>query len=295
MCRATVILGSVLGLALASPAWADKDKEKAHGHGHEAAIASAPAGRVIVTERDRGLVYTYYRTEFVGGRCPPGLAKKHNGCLPPGQVNRLWVIGRPLPPAIVFQALPDALLAQLAPPPAGYLYVRLNSDILLLQSGSRMVAAIVGDLADLQQPVRPLVSDRDRDAVAGYYRKDYLSGTCPFGLVRTDTGCEVPRPWAIGEPLAPDAPYEPLPQAVLGERDPAPDGYEYIRLGDHILLMMTATRVIDAEIVDLAHVAVTRVGAPSPRARVAVPLDGGGCPPGLAKKHNGCLPPGHAK
>jgi len=21
----------------------------------------------------------------------------------------------------------------------------------------------------------------------------------------------------------------------------------------------------------------------------------GGCPPGLAKKHNGCLPPGHAK
>jgi hypothetical protein len=22
---------------------------------------------------------------------------------------------------------------------------------------------------------------------------------------------------------------------------------------------------------------------------------GGGCPPGLAKKNNGCLPPGHAK
>jgi hypothetical protein len=295
MRRAVVIVGSMLCLALASTSWADKDKEKGHGRGHEAAVALAPAGRVIVPERDRGIVYTYYRTEYVGGRCPPGLAKKGNGCLPPGQANRLWAIGAPLPPALVFQPLPDALLAQLAPPPAGYLYIRLGSDILLMASGSRMVAAIVGDLADLQPPMRPLVSDRDRNVVADYYRNDYLGGACPAGLLRTDTGCEAPRPWALGEPLAPDVPYEPLPQGVLGQVEPAPDGYEYIRLGDRILLMVTATRVISADVLDLAHVAVTRVAVPPP-ARVVVPVEGGGgCPPGLAKKHNGCLPPGHAK
>ncbi len=296
MRRAAVILGSLLCLGLASTSWADKDKDKGHGRGHEAAIAMAPAGRVVVTERDRGIVYAYYRTEFVGGRCPPGLAKKGNGCLPPGQANRVWAIGAPLPPTLVFQPLPDALLAQLAPPPPGYVYIRLGSDILLMASGSRVVVATVGDLTYLEPPVRPLVSDRDRNAVADYYRSDYLSGACPAGLLRTDTGCESPRPWALGEPLASEVPYEALPPAVLGRVDPAPDGYEYIRLGDHILLMATATRVISADIVDLSLVAVTRVLAPPAPARVAVPVEGGGgCPPGLAKKHNGCLPPGHAK
>ena len=54
--------------------------------------------RVIVPDRDRTTVYTYYRTEFGAGRCPPGLAKKGNGCLPPGQARKLWVVGQPLPP-----------------------------------------------------------------------------------------------------------------------------------------------------------------------------------------------------
>lgn len=222
---------------------------------------------------------------------------KGNGCLPPGQVNRAWAIGLPLPPAIVFQPLPDALLAQLAPPPAGYLYIRVGSDILLMAAGSRVIAAPVGDLTDLQPPLRPLVSDRDRNAVTDYYRNDYLNGVCPAGLLRTDAGCEAPRPWALGEPLAPDVPYEPLPQAVLGMLEPPPDGYEYIRVGDHILLMFTDTRLLSADVLDLSRMAVTQVAAPPAPARVVVPVEagGGGCPPGLAKKHNGCLPPGHAK
>ena len=27
--------------------------------------------------------------------CPPGLAMKGNGCLPPGQAKKMWVYGRP--------------------------------------------------------------------------------------------------------------------------------------------------------------------------------------------------------
>jgi hypothetical protein len=30
------------------------------------------------------------------GHCPPGLAKKHNGCMPPGQAKK-WQIGHQLP------------------------------------------------------------------------------------------------------------------------------------------------------------------------------------------------------
>jgi hypothetical protein len=32
----------------------------------------------------------------VGG-CPPGLAKKHNGCMPPGQARKLYRIGQRFP------------------------------------------------------------------------------------------------------------------------------------------------------------------------------------------------------
>ena len=31
------------------------------------------------------------------GGCPPGLAKKHNGCLPPGQAKKLYNVGQRLP------------------------------------------------------------------------------------------------------------------------------------------------------------------------------------------------------
>ena len=32
-----------------------------------------------------------------GGNCPPGLAKKNNGCLPPGQAKKLYNVGQRLP------------------------------------------------------------------------------------------------------------------------------------------------------------------------------------------------------
>jgi hypothetical protein len=36
-------------------------------------------------DRERDYARGYYREEFSRGNCPPGLAKKNNGCLPPGQ------------------------------------------------------------------------------------------------------------------------------------------------------------------------------------------------------------------
>ena len=100
----------------------------------------------MIADRDRTAVHNYYRNQYAAGNCPPGLAKKNNGCLPPGQANKVWAIGQPVPTSVVYYPLPGALLSQLTPAPAGYQYVQVASDILMMAIGTRM---IVGALADL--------------------------------------------------------------------------------------------------------------------------------------------------
>ena len=155
MLRALVLATSALLVGLASPAWADKDKDKGgkgkHGQGRGGPAVVVQPVRVVVPDHDRAIVYQYYRSEFSGGRCPPGLAKKGNGCLPPGQAKQpppLWVIGQPLPPAIVYERVPPTVVQQLAPVPPGYEYVRVDNDVLLMDMTNRMVADVVNDIGD---------------------------------------------------------------------------------------------------------------------------------------------------
>lgn len=159
MRRVVVVIASVL-CAVVSPAWAQKDKDHGAGHGGppaERIVAPAstskgappPSVEVVIPDRDRTAVNSYYRTEYVAGNCPPGLAKKGNGCLPPGQAKKLWVIGQPLPASMVYYPLPPALVLQLTPPPMGHEYVRVANDILLLAVGTRLVAGAVADLSSV--------------------------------------------------------------------------------------------------------------------------------------------------
>jgi hypothetical protein len=152
MRRALALVIPALLIGVASPAWADKDKDNKgkgnkHGHGGGPAVVVQPV-RVVVPDRDRVVVYQYYRSEYSAGRCPPGLAKKGNGCLPPGQAKKLWVIGQPLPPAVVYEPVPRAVVQQLAPVPPGYDYVRVDNDVLLIDMTNRMVADVVNDIVD---------------------------------------------------------------------------------------------------------------------------------------------------
>jgi predicted 3-demethylubiquinone-9 3-methyltransferase (glyoxalase superfamily) len=57
-------------------------------------------------EPQRVVVYQDYQRQIRAGHCPPGLAKKGNGCLPPGQAKKMYVVGRPLPPGVVYYDLP---------------------------------------------------------------------------------------------------------------------------------------------------------------------------------------------
>ncbi|MDO8972936.1 DUF1236 domain-containing protein [Reyranella sp.] len=173
---ASIAFISILFAALALPASADNDKGKGHGQGQGQSQGKGqghgqgkgdkdndndqgrgravvvpnqqivPYQQVVIIDRDRDKVRTYYRNEYVAGRCPPGLAKKNNGCLPPGQVNRTWVIGQPLPPEIVYYPMPRELWTQLTPPPYGYEYAQVNNDIVLISVATRVIAALLGDV-----------------------------------------------------------------------------------------------------------------------------------------------------
>jgi hypothetical protein len=143
-------LTALLCVALAAPAWAQKNKEHGQGHGQGQGQGQGQGGsypQVVIVDRDRGTVQNYYRAEYAGGNCPPGLAKKNNGCLPPGQAKKLWAIGQPLPAGVAYYPLPSALLVQLSPAPPGYQYVRVANDILLLAIGTRLIAGALADLS----------------------------------------------------------------------------------------------------------------------------------------------------
>lgn len=106
-------------------------------------------GEITVAPRDRDTVRGYYRVQVAAGTCPPGLVKRRNACHPPGDGKKVWTLGRPLPNGVAWSPLPAALLARLTPPPYGYEYVRLGSDVLVIARASRTVAGVLADLAAL--------------------------------------------------------------------------------------------------------------------------------------------------
>jgi len=150
-------------VALAAPAGAKDKDDRGHGHGRggppdRVVVVPAPVpvpvpvapARVVFTDRDRAVVYNFYRSQPV--RCPPGLAKKGYGCVPPAQVvvvpSRVWVIGQPLPPAVPYRPLPPPLAAQLPPPTPPYDYVQVDNDVLLMDTSNRVIADMITDLSD---------------------------------------------------------------------------------------------------------------------------------------------------
>ena len=102
-------------------------------------------GQGFFAGRDRSYIDRYYADQYRSGKCPPGLAKKGNGCMPPGQAKK-WGMNRPLPRDVVFYDLPQDVLVHLGPPPTGHRFVRVAQDILLIAVGTGMVVDAIEDL-----------------------------------------------------------------------------------------------------------------------------------------------------
>ena len=140
---APIALGVALGLGIAPslaapPEWAAKGKGQGAGKGN--------AEKRFFNDTQRAHVHGYYEKEFRSGSCPPGLAKKHNGCLPPGQAKKAWRMGHPLPGNVVFYEIPPPLAARIGAPPSGYKYVRVASDILVIAIGTLLVVDAINDI-----------------------------------------------------------------------------------------------------------------------------------------------------
>jgi Ni/Co efflux regulator RcnB len=66
--------------------------------------------------------------------------------MPPGQARK-WRKGYPLPREVVYYDLPPRIIVDLGAPPAGYKYVRVAADILLIAVGTGMVVDAIDDLS----------------------------------------------------------------------------------------------------------------------------------------------------
>ena len=144
MPRPSSILALALALA-AGPAWADNEHQgKQEKLGRD--DWTEEGGKVRFGEPQHVAVHGWYENEIKAGHCPPGLAKKDNGCLPPGQAKKLWAVGQPVPREVTLYDLPPPLLVELGPPPPGYRYARVANDVLLLALSNGMVVDAITDL-----------------------------------------------------------------------------------------------------------------------------------------------------
>lgn len=84
------------------------------------------------------IVRDYYGGQIAKGKCPPGLAKKGNGCQPPGQAKK-WKKGRALGSDVRYYDIPNELRIRLPAPPLNHKYVQLGTDLLLIAVGTAIV------------------------------------------------------------------------------------------------------------------------------------------------------------
>jgi hypothetical protein len=145
-----VSLIAILSLGVAGAVLADPPGGKGRGHGRGGGgVEAEPVAAVTIQFGDdhRRAVNEYYGS-YSGRSCPPGLAKKNNGCMPPGQAKK-WAMNRPLPPDVIYYEVPRDLVVRLPPIPINQRYVRVAGDILLIAAGTGMVMGAIEDLGRL--------------------------------------------------------------------------------------------------------------------------------------------------
>jgi hypothetical protein len=134
--RVAALLALAAVVSVAPPAAAKSKHKKAH------------VDAVVFVDADRAAYRQYWSDTYGRGGCPPGLAKKHNGCLPPGQAKKRYVVGRALPRTVVFERVPATFLPRLRTAPPGYEYVVVDGDVLLMRTRTRIIADAIVALLD---------------------------------------------------------------------------------------------------------------------------------------------------
>lgn len=151
---AAMALAFSVGSAAADPhknesgkhGWKEKhrDEHKGRGHGRDDdhdrryyEVRERDVTRVYIDRPHRDVIVRYYGEH--GYSCPPGLVKTRSGCIPKGHAKKRYVIGRPLPSTVIVEPLPRDLVVMLPPPPSGYIYRRVDGDVLLVAEATKKV------------------------------------------------------------------------------------------------------------------------------------------------------------
>ena len=141
--RKTLVAGLLAVMAVA-PAFADKGGGGGHGKGggHD-----DDRDRVVQVERGdhdrrddryRGDERVVQHEPSQGRGCPPGLAKKHNGCMPPGQARKTTGSWSARAAAGRDYAVPRPVRRRCRPP-HGYRYAVVNNQVVLVSRGDIVV------------------------------------------------------------------------------------------------------------------------------------------------------------
>ena len=153
--RKLILLAGAAALAAGMPALAKPGKGAGHANAHAGAkvkvkanargdVRARTAARTRVTASDRnGNGIADFR-ERSANACPPGLAKKNNGCLPPGQARKMFALGQRIPTGYNFftdyNNIPSAYRDRV---PAGYDYIYRDDTVYVVDPTTRLVNRIV--------------------------------------------------------------------------------------------------------------------------------------------------------
>jgi len=102
------------------------------------------------SDADRKYIDRYYKKSKGNGNSkkngkglPPGLAKREQ--LPPGLQKQIVRNGK-LPPGLEGHPLPHELERELAPLPKGYMRMQVGTDLVILDSNTRVTVDVIKDL-----------------------------------------------------------------------------------------------------------------------------------------------------
>ncbi len=159
----TALLGLSLLVVLADSAFADTDlpgapgvsdsqQEKRHNirgrHGYQfnqnKDRLRYQGGRYF-NDRDRAFADFYLADAYRNGPCPADLKSSSKGCKSHNPLKK-WKIGQSLSHDISFYDVPPTLIEGIGQPPPGFRYIRIDSDILLINIDTRIVMDAMPDL-----------------------------------------------------------------------------------------------------------------------------------------------------
>jgi hypothetical protein len=224
-------------------------RQEAPGRGRDRAGGGRGRHGAAAVVADRGAIVRLTSGRRVGliNGCPPGLARKHNGCLPPGQARRL-LMERPwygswwhspgdglyrYDGGYLYRLRPDGMVAGFVPLAGGALWL-----------GNRWPATYAYD------PLPPYYVDyyRYRDPYAYRYADGIVYGLDPeTETIRQIAALATGDDWGIGRPMPLGYSVYNVPYAYRDRYNDGPD--DWYRYSDgYVYRVDPTTQLVEAAI-----------------------------------------------